>query len=209
MRKVILLLNSFVFIATSLAAQAKHDNIWTIGYGSISPPPNGGSYGGIVMDFSVSPPSLTLQDYVIDRPTATICDKYGQLVAYTDGCRILNRKHQLMLHGDTISPGTIYKIFCGVTNYPLWHPVLFLPKPGSDSLYYLFHIRGDDQAWTPVNLMYSVVDASGDGGDGAVLSKSNTILTDSLLSEYVSATRHGNGRTGGWWCQEGSTTVFS
>jgi len=102
-----------------------------------------------------------------------------------------------MLHGDTISPGTIYKIFCGVTSYPLTQPVLFLPKPGSDSLYYLFHVRGDDQAWTPVNLMYSVVDASGDGGDGEVVSKSNSILTDSLLGEYVSATRHGNGRD--WW----------
>jgi len=197
MRKISLLFGCFICCATIVLAQAKHDNNWTIGYGDISPIPSGGSFGGIVMNFSIPPPSLTLQDYVIDVPLATISDGQGQLIAYSDGCRILNRKHQIMLHGDTISPGTIYKIFCGVTNYPLWQPTLFLPKPGSDSLYYLFHVRDDDEDWSPVNLMYSVVDAFGDGGDGEVVSKSNSILTDSLLSEYVVATRHGNGRD--WW----------
>ena len=150
------------------------------------------------MDFNASPQIFTLQDYIIDRPKATISDKHGQLIAYTDGCRILNRDHQRMLNGDTLSPGAVFEEFCGSVSYPSWQPTIFLPKPGSDSLYYLFHIRGDDYWWSPMNLMYSVIDASGDGGLGVVISKNKVVLSDSLfLGDYVTATRHGNGRD--WW----------
>ncbi|MFN0035077.1 MAG: T9SS type A sorting domain-containing protein [Saprospiraceae bacterium] len=198
MKRAFLLLIASLSLLPPALAQLKHDNIWTIGYSDIAPSPSGYPYGGIIMDFSVSPPSFALQDYVVDRPKATICDKSGQLIAYTDGCRILNRNHQVMLRGDTLNPGNIFNIFCKVTDYPLWQPTLFLPKPGSDSLYYLFHLRNDDWAWSPMNLMYSVVDASGDEGNGEVVSKNNSVLSDSLyLGEYVTATRHANGRD--WW----------
>ena len=198
MKKILIALIFTSCFFNAAFSQRKHDYVWTIGYGAIFHHPMGFTFGGIIMDFNVSPPSLTIQDYVIDRPKATISDKNGRLVAYTDGCRILNRAHQIMQQGDTLNPGATFNEFCGVTSYPLWQPTIFLPKPGSDSLYYLFHLRCDDVLWNPINLMYSVIDASGNGGDGAVISKNNSILSDSIyLGNYVTATRHANGRD--WW----------
>lgn len=182
---------------TCIIAQAKYDNIWTLGYGEIGQA-GGNSFGGILMDFNDSPPTFTLQDYPCDRPKACISDENGQLLAYTDGCEVFNQQHQIMLHGDSLNPGKVYKVFCAYTSYPLWQPTIFLPKPGSDSLYYLFHIRDDDYYWNPMNLMYTVIDARGDAGKGEVISKNNVILSDSIyLGNYVHAVRHGNGRD--WW----------
>jgi uncharacterized membrane protein len=49
-----------------------------------------------------------------------------------------------------------------------------------------------------MNLLYTEIDASGDNGNGAVISKNNTLLNDSLyLGQFVTATRHANGRD--WW----------
>ncbi len=178
-------------------AQANYGNIWTIGYGEIGQA-GGYSFGGILMDFNASPPTFTLHDFPCDRPKACISNENGQLLAYTDGCEVFNREHQIMLHGDSLNPGKVYKLFCAQTNYPLWQPTVFLPKPGSDSLYFLFHIRADDYYWNPMNLMYTIIDATGDSGKGEVLSKNNVILSDSIyLGNYVHAVRHGNGRD--WW----------
>jgi len=151
------------------------------------------------MDFNVTPPTLTLQDYICARPRAAISDKNGKLIAYTEGCRVINRNHQIMHNGDTLNPGEVFNEFCvNEGDYPSWQPTIFLPKPGSDSLYYLFHIRGDDYWWWPMNLMYSTIDASGDNGNGVVRTKNIAIFSDSLfLGDYVTATRHGNGRD--WW----------
>ena len=151
------------------------------------------------MDFKTSPPSFTLQDYICDRPRAAISDKNGVLIAYTEGCRVINRNHEIMYNGDTLNPGAVFNEFCvDEGDYPSWQPTIFLPKSGSDSLYYLFHLRGDDYSWNMMSLMYSIVDASGDNGNGAVISKNNVVLNDSLfLGTYVTATRHGNGRD--WW----------
>ncbi|MBP6825697.1 MAG: T9SS type A sorting domain-containing protein [Saprospiraceae bacterium] len=49
-----------------------------------------------------------------------------------------------------------------------------------------------------MDLLYSVVDAEGDNGNGQVISKNQPVLSDSIwLGNYISATRHANGRD--WW----------
>ncbi|MBC7777895.1 MAG: T9SS type A sorting domain-containing protein [Phycisphaerae bacterium] len=198
MKKTICLLQVLTLTVFTICAQDKHDYIWTIGYGQVSVGSNGTHFGGILMDFKDEPLSFTPQSYIIDRPKASIADKEGHLVAYADGCRILNRNHKIMLNGDSISPGVVFNEFCGQTNYPSWQGCIFLPKPGSDNLYYLFHTRHDDASWAPMNLFYSVIDASGDNGNGRVISKNNVLVNDSLfLGDQVSATRHANGRD--WW----------
>ena len=197
--KKIGLLFAFIFaISEQGFGQLKYDNVWTIGFRKITPSPNGYPLGGIVTNFNDSPPSFILQDYIFDRPKATISDKKGQLVAYTNGCVVVNRNHELMVNGDTLNPGNVFLEFCENGDYPLWQPTIFLPKPGSDNLYYLFHIRDDDYSWDPINLMYSVIDASGDAGNGAVVTKNKSVLSDSShLGGYVTATHHANGRD--WW----------
>ena len=106
-----------------------------------------------------------------------------------------------MLNGDTLNPGKVFNSYCSYPwnqFYPIIQPCVFLPKPGSDSLYYLFHLRSDDKYRTPMNLLYTEIDANGDNGKGAVISKNTTLLSDSLyLGQFVTATRHANGRD--WW----------
>jgi len=197
MKRLVFCLPLFLFSGTAFS-QLKYDNVWTMGYGKVGPSQIGYPFGGIIMDFNDTPPSFTLQTYIFDRPKAAISDKNGNLVGYTNGCMIVNRNHQLMLNGDTLSPGSVFNEFCEDGDYPSWQPAIFLPTPASDSLYYLFHIRGDDYTWNPINLMYSVIDASGDNGNGMVLTKNNVIFSDSLyLGTYVTATRHANGKD--WW----------
>jgi len=201
MKKNAFLLACAFAIQITAQAQLKHDYVWTMGYGQIAPSSQGYPFGGVILDFGIAPPSLTLVDYPFFEPHAAISDKEGNLVAYTNGCRIANSNHTGMLNGDTLNPGVVFEAFCthpSYATYPLWQPCVFLPKPGSDSLYYLFHIRDDDELWNPMELLYSVVDATGAGGDGAVISKNNAVLSDSVfLKGYVMATRHANGRD--WW----------
>lgn len=150
------------------------------------------------MDFNATPPAFSLLSFDSDVTRASICTEDGQLLAYTDGCRIYNRNHILMLNGDTLSPGNVFNSFCDLGGYPLWQGCLFLPQPGSSDKYYLLHLRGDDEAWNPMDLMYSIVDANGDGGMGKVILKNQVVFSDSIwLGDYISATRHANGRD--WW----------
>lgn len=151
------------------------------------------------MDFSNSPPILSLHSFISRSQKAGICNSAGQLIAYTDGCNIYNREHDIMLNGDSLNPGKVFEEFCGsYPDYPLWQGFLFLPQPSKSDTYLLFHLRDDDWLWNPMDLMYSIVDAQGDNGKGEVIAKNQVVFSDSIwLSNYISATRHANGRD--WW----------
>lgn len=198
MKKLPTLLYFSFCLPCLLCSQVNHDYVWPIGHGPITPW-NSSVFGGTLMDFKSSPPELTLNDFITDYPFASISDKDGNLVAFTDGCRIANRNKELMLNGDSLNPGKVYNVYCNLPYfYPIIQPCIFLPKPGSDSLYYLFHLRSDDKYRNPMNLLYSEIDASGDNGNGAVISKNKAVFSDSiLLGQFVTATRHANGRD--WW----------
>jgi gliding motility-associated-like protein len=104
--------------------------------------------------------------------SASISDKYGNLLFYTDGRSIWNRNHQLMSNANELI-GTEIK---GKGN------TLILPKPQDENLYYVFAV--DNAGWwnTPPflpslvvddesndGLTYSVVDLSLQGGLGDVI----------------------------------------
>jgi len=198
MKKMLALLYFSIALPCLLCSQVKHDYVWPFGNGSIIPW-NGSVFGGTLIDFKSTPPGITLNDFIIDFPFASIADKDGHLVAFTDGCRISNRNKDLMLNGDSLNPGKVYNVYCNLPYfYPIIQPCIFLPKPGSDSLYYLFHFRSDDHYRNPMNLLFTEIDASGDNGNGAVISKNNKLFSDSIyLGQFVTATCHANGRD--WW----------
>ena len=183
----------------SLLSQQKLDYVWPLGFGpALQSPTTGIVQGGMLMNFNSSPPALSLHSFESDYIKAGICDTSGQLLAYTDGCRIYNRNHVLMLNGDTLNPGKVFKSFCALGGYPVWQACLFLPDPGNSDHYYLLHLRKDDWLWNPMDFMYSIVDAKGDNGLGEAITKNNIVFSDSIwLGNYISATRHANGRD--WW----------
>lgn len=191
----------FIFICPFqvLLSQNKFDYVWPLGYGPEFHPPTGIVQGGILMDFNNAPPSLSLHSFISRSQKAGICDSTGQLIAYTDGCSIYNREHTIMLNGDSLNPGKVFEEFCSLyPDYPLYQGCLFLPKPGNSDTFYLLHLRKDDWLWNPMDLMYSIVDANGDDGKGEVITKNQIVFSDSIwLGNYISATRHANGRD--WW----------
>ncbi|MFN0215219.1 MAG: PKD domain-containing protein [Saprospiraceae bacterium] len=198
MKNIPALLYFFICFPCLLCAQVKHDYMWPFGFGEIKIW-NGFMQGGTLIDFKPSPPELTLHDFATDYPFASISDKDGNLVAFTDGCRIANRNKAMMLNGDSLNPGKVFNSYCDAPSfYPIIQPCIFLPRPGSDSLYYLFHMRSDNKYRNPMNLLYSEIDASQDSGNGAVIRKNEEVFSDSiLLGQFVTATRHANGRD--WW----------
>jgi hypothetical protein len=155
--------------------------------------------GGSLLQFhngSVDTASFNIE-IVFSGSIASISDRWGNLVAYTNGCQIQNHAHGLMEHGDSINPGILHNQQCNESSgYPGDQNVLFLPLPGSDSLYYLFHMKKMSAGSTVWQLLYSVIDASANGGLGQVTQK-NVLLEQDTFTDMLTAVRHANGRD--WW----------
>lgn len=176
------------------AQEDKQDYIWLFGYDPNIPQD---TLGGSMLDFHFQPRAITYFELPHEFnfwPVSTISNKSGELVLYTNGCSIVNREHEVMLNGDTINAGYVYDNYCS-SGYPYRQGIITLPQPESDSTYYLFHIRYNDQL-VVTDLLYSRVDASGDGGLGEVVEKDVLLLQDTF-ADQIQAVRHGNGRD--WW----------
>ncbi|MFN8320441.1 MAG: T9SS type A sorting domain-containing protein [Saprospiraceae bacterium] len=133
---------------------------------------------------------------------ASISDKDGSLLAFTNGCVVYNRNYQIMPNGDSINAGIWFdKLWKScAAGYPGTQDVLILPDPGNDKGYYLLHktnIYNPGPGGTYINLNYSYIDISLDNGKGDVTIKNNTFDTNSLLSQYLSALKHENKKD--WW----------
>ncbi|WP_299899732.1 T9SS type B sorting domain-containing protein [uncultured Aquimarina sp.] len=146
------------FLSISLFGQGEANN-WYFGQ-------NAG------INFSTTPPT-PLTDGRINtlEGCTTISDATGNLLFYTDGSTIFTRNHTIMqngtdLRGDTSSTSS----------------ALIVPQPNTPNIYIVFtvdephHFNADNDTNTSdgdgVNdgLLYSVVDMSLDGGNGAVVS---------------------------------------
>lgn len=187
----------FIYTENIVFSQLKHDYKWVIGYNYIYTSEDSITVGGMILDFDSIPCTISLYSSALQQTIAAISDTAGHLIAYTDGCDISNRNHEIMLNGDTINPGEVFTEFCEVFQYPVYQGALFLPSPASANQYYLFHLQSDDYWWNSINLLYSLIDVSGDKGNGAVIVKNEFIFQDSLLGDFLTATRHANGRD--WW----------
>jgi gliding motility-associated-like protein len=119
--------------------------------------------------------------------SASIADKNGQLLFYTNGMTVWNRLHEVMHNG------------IGLYGESTTTQTLIVPKPGSNALYYIFTAspQGDNEFFPEVRrgFRYSIVDMTKNNGLGEVIEK-NTLLSVST-TEKIAATRHAN-RTDVW-----------
>lgn len=185
----------WAFCYDMVGAQAKHDYNWPLGYGSDP----AFHIGGSLVSFAAGKPDTAYFNiqFSYSGDNANISDAQGHLVAYSNGCEIHHRMHQLMENGDNINPGLVHQQQCTMySGYSFDQGSLFLPSPGSDSLYVLFHLKEEDGGSLSRHLLYSVVDAAANGGLGKVIAK-NEFLKQDTLSGMLSACRHANGRD--WW----------
>jgi len=109
---------------------------------------------------------------------AAISDNNGNLLFYTNGVQVFNRNHQVMLNGD------------GLRGDASACQIAVVPQPGSNTIFYIFTTDAFENDFL-AGYYYSVVDMSGDGGMGDVVSKNNLLW--SSCSERVTAIRHANG----------------
>lgn len=191
-----------LFIFNTFYAQEKYDFTWVLGY-----PPNDkeNGYGGNLIDFNGEE---LITEYFntpifIDN-SAQICGKDGQLLFYSNGCKIVNGNHQLISNGYGLNPGEFYDSWC--TEYDISYDtrqgLIALPWPGRESQYILFHMGWHQLSTSPYtvylqNFYYTHIDMSANNGAGQVIDKNHQLLYDTNLIDNITAVRHGNGRD--WW----------
>ena len=95
------------------------------------------------------------------KASGVISDSLGNLLFFSNGKKVWDRNFNIMPKGTNLS-GDI-----GVTQ-----PCIIIPKPESDSLYYLFTLDVmafmPDNSYTTRGLTYSIVDMSRNGGMGNI-----------------------------------------
>jgi outer membrane protein assembly factor BamB len=206
MRTLTVLL-SFVLILFSLNldAQDKRDYQWVIGYDTSLLDPGGDA---ILLDFRETPRHIshikTVHKFLVEGSNTSMSDKDGNLLFYSNGCYIVNAKHEIMLNGDSINPGLIEDIYCSSGGSPLIQGVIAIPSPEGDSLYYVFNLDFvEPYAGTnflelaPQRLFYQKVDLAHDSGYGAVVLKNQVAVFDTLARGNIQAVKQSNGQD--WW----------
>lgn len=180
---------------SSLVAQ-KHDYNWVTGFDYNYPDP----FGNLRIDFNFVPPKVFKENLKMNFQSCrgSFSDSSGNLLFYTNGIRIFNKNHQLMQGGDTINPGVVWNN-SQTYGYVSTNPVVALPLPDGDNLYYLFHsdlqIGGVVSSAYVKHLYYTIIDMTANSGLGKVVVKNQILMEGDLM--WPSFVKHGNGRD--WW----------
>ena len=95
-------------------------------------------------DFNLRPfePTTRGGELQFDQNNASICDKDGNLLFYTNGCAVANRHHEVMPNGDGLNVGSFFYDFWGgdcADGYPGSQNITILPDPSYDLGYYIIH----------------------------------------------------------------------
>ncbi|MBT8385158.1 MAG: hypothetical protein KJO83_05565, partial [Bacteroidia bacterium] len=110
---------------------------------------------------------------------ATISDKKGELLFYTDGTTVWNRMHDEMPSGNTLRG-----------NSSSSQSAIIVPKPGDINIYFIFTV---DWSGGEHGLNYYTVDMNLDNGLGDLISVDNVPLFTNLLpsptSEKITAVK--------------------
>jgi gliding motility-associated-like protein len=160
-----------IVLFLSLPSAAQQNNIWYFGLkGGLNFNPVPGS---------PSPVAIGNSAMIANEGCGSICDINGQLLFYSNGVTVYNRKHEVMLNGDNLA-GNISSV----------QSCLIVPIPGSDSLYYLFTSDAVENNYAR-GYCYSLINMKRDNGFGEVVAKN--ILLQASCTERLTAVRHANG----------------
>jgi outer membrane protein OmpA-like peptidoglycan-associated protein len=156
------------WLFTVFSAQAQQADIWYFG-------------NKVGVDFRQEKPVvLTDGELVTWEGVASVCDKKGNLLFYTDGTTIYNAKHKVMPNGKNLHGNT-----------SATQSAIIIPKIGFPTQYYIFTIA---ELAKPKGFCYSVVDMSLDKGLGDVIPQNKNIQLHTLVTEKLTAIKHQNGK---------------
>ena len=191
-----------IFVCSmSTYAQDKGDYNWLFGYDSGYVD----FFGGSNINFDENQPIFFKEDRTmnIDVTNASISNKAGQLLMYTNGVFIANASHEVMENGDGLNPGGI--LGYDITGLPIPQAALILPLPRDSNRYYILHeglitipLQGSQGITISGGpLRTSLVDMSFNNGLGKVIEKNTIAINDTLDYGRLTATKHANGQD--WW----------
>ncbi len=172
------------------AAAQKENNIWV-----------GGDNVGIDFTSGSSMVFSRPDNNNIWRTNASICDKNGNLLFYTNGYRVFNRNFQIMQNGNNLNIGD-YESW-GYNLLSVADGAAIIPVPGDSNKYYLFHTDLNSIHFDtfithlmPTHLFYDVIDMNLDNGLGGILTtqKDILLLSDTLTHNGFKIIKHANGR---------------
>jgi gliding motility-associated-like protein len=135
----------------------------------------------VSINFNQSPPAVIYDEQapqVFSQQLASICDKDGNLLFYTDSQTVWNRKNQVMDNGTNIGGERLRK-------------VIIIPAPGKRGKYYIFtlgFINAVGDYFIDQHLVYALVDIEANNGAGAVVEK-NKILYKNLHGSFTISAR--------------------
>ena len=174
----------------------QHDNLQLFGFGNNAPNP--ALFGGMVVDYSFSPPKFYAQKRKVDISfySGIGSDSSGHLMFYTNGISIRDTTHNVMLNGDTLNAGTLWLQW--KDKYFPNGPFCFsLPSPGKKNEYTFFHVSGEAFSYNSAPFYYTQIDMKGNNGLGKVTKKNQILLPEGKSYIVPVAVKHGNGRD--WW----------
>ncbi|HWB62875.1 MAG TPA: PKD domain-containing protein, partial [Chitinophagales bacterium] len=164
--KQLLLIFSFLGFWANSMAQGQANN-WYFG-----------NLAGVTFN-SGAPVALTNGALSTSEGCATISDKYGNLLFYTDGIRVWNRNHVQMANG------------FGMNGDPSSaQSAIIVPKPGNANWYYIFTVAAAGGA---AGVCYSEVDLTQNGGLGDVVAATKNTALFTPSAEKICAVKHANG----------------
>lgn len=143
-----------------------------------------GNWAGLSFTNSpAAPVAMTNGTLLSSEGSASISDANGNLLFYTDGITVYNKNHVVMSNGT------------GLCNDPVkssTQAALIVPQPSSPNLYYVFTTSSQAGFFGGYGgVVYSIVDMSLSGGDGAVTTKNSPLLAST--AEKLTAVHHSNG----------------
>ena len=161
--------NYFLFlflILVQYCSSQNQGNIWYFGH-----------YAGLSFNNGVAT-SINGGQLNSNEGAASICNKNGQLLFYTDGEKIWNRNHEIMTNGTGLYGNT-----------STTQSAIIVPKPDDPLRYFVFTVAAEG---FPHGFCYSIVNMSLNGGLGDVEVKNIQLITP--VCEKVTAISHCNGR---------------
>lgn len=156
----------FSFLFLSLANSQDQASHWYFGFNA----------GINIEDDTVE--ALTISRISTNEGCATISNKKGELLFYTDGVTVWDKNHDVMPNGTGL-----------MGDESSTQSAVIVPKPNSETIYYIFTVINFGRA---EGLRYSEVDMSLNGGRGDVTSNKNIFLI-APCTEKISAVQHSNG----------------
>ncbi len=134
-----------------------------------------GKYCGVSFN-GILPEKLTDGKMLALEGCSSVSDRYGNLLFYTNGVEVFNKKHEIMKNGDGLMGNTSSS-----------QSALIVPRPGNNYEYYIFTI---DKHGEPNGMRYSIVDMERQNGDGEITQKNVLVYTPT--TEKITAVRHAN-----------------